>query len=223
MTMGVRQRVVIVGARADGQAKVVLEILEAMRNREVVGFLDDDPARGGSVIRGVHVLGAVSDLPRLKRELSIEGGIVAIADNRRRRELGQALRSHGLELITAIHPTAHVDSDVTLGEGDVICPGVILVTGTRVGDSVNLHTGCTIDHDSVLADGVNVAPGVHTGGRVRLETDAFVGIGASLLPDVTVGAGAVVGAGCVVLHDVPAGEVVVGVPGRVIRGEEGTK
>jgi acetyltransferase-like isoleucine patch superfamily enzyme len=47
---------------------------------------------------------------------------------------------------------------------------------------------------------------------VVISSGAYIGLGAILLPGVTVGANAVVGAGAVVTHDVPAGETWVGVP-----------
>ncbi len=53
--------------------------------------------------------------------------------------------------------------------------------------------------------------------KVTIEDDADVGVGALILPGVTVGQGAQVGAGAVVTRDVPAYSVVAGVPARVIR------
>ncbi len=211
------KRVIIIGARADGQGKVVLEILQAMRDFKVVGFIDDDPSKRGLVIRGLPVIGAVAELDKLKCKYDLQGGLVAIADNPARRYLGERIRDANLELVNAIHPTAHLDSDVSLGKGNVICQGVIIITGTGIGNSVNIHTGTTIDHDNVLEDGVNIGPGVHTGGRVRICRDAFVGTGCAMIPDVIIGEGAVIGAGAVVINDIPARVTAVGIPARTIR------
>lgn len=52
---------------------------------------------------------------------------------------------------------------------------------------------------------------------VVIEDDADIGVGAVLLPGVTVGRGAIVGAGAVVTADVPPYAVVAGVPARVLR------
>ena len=52
---------------------------------------------------------------------------------------------------------------------------------------------------------------------VVIEDDADMGIGAIVLPGVTVGRGAVVGAGAVVTRDVPAYAVVAGSPARILR------
>lgn len=209
-------RVVILGARADGHAKVVLEILQATGQFEVVGFLDDDPAKAGQEIRGVPVLGPIDRLASIKKTLGVSGAIAAIGDNPGRRALATKIREAGLDLINAVHPTVHLDSDVRLGQGCVLCQGVIVVTGTQIGDCVNIHTGATVDHDNVLEDGANLGPGVHTAGRCRIEQDAFVGTGAALIPDSLVGRGAIVGAGAVVIRPVPPGDKVAGVPAKSI-------
>ncbi|RMG75113.1 MAG: acetyltransferase [Bacteroidetes bacterium] len=210
-------KLVIVGARPDGQAKVVLEIVQAEGKHEVVGFIDDDPAKAGLRIRDIPVLGGVADLPRLIDVHALGGGIVALGDCPARRRLGQALKGLGLALVTTIHPRAHLDSDVVLGEGVVISPGACITTGSRIGDSVNILTGATVDHDNVIEAGVVLSPGVHTSGRVQIGQDAFVGTGAIFLPDARVGAGSWIGAGAVVKGLVPAREVWAGVPARRLR------
>ena len=209
--------IVIVGARPDGQAKVVLEIVQAAGIYQVAGFIDDDPAKAGLRIRGLPVLGGMADLPQLRETYALAGGIVALGDCAVRRRLGQALKGMGLLLVNALHPTAHLDSDVRLGEGVVISPGACVVTGSRIGDSVNILTGATIDHDNVIGAGVVISPGVHTSGRVQIGQDVFVGTGAIFLPDAQVGEGAIIGAGAVVRGAVPAGEVWAGVPARRLR------
>ncbi|MBL7951219.1 MAG: acetyltransferase [Flavobacteriales bacterium] len=213
----------IIGARADGHAKVVLEVLRAVGEHEVVGFIDDDPAKKSLSINGVPVVGAMKDIPELLRSHGIEAGIVAIGDNAKRRALGTELKRLGVDLINAIHPTVVRDPDVSIGEGCYIGQGVILVTGTVIGDSVNIHTGATIDHDNVIEDGANLGPGVHTAGRVRIEQDAFLGTGTLVIPDASVGRGAVCGAGTVVLDRVEPFTKVVGAPPRVIEQLNETK
>ncbi len=206
----------IVGARADGHAKVVLEVLCAGGNHEVVGFIDDDPGKQGHKIKDKSVLGTMSDVPRLMNMHAISAGIVAIGDNHRRRELSTRLKGFGLQLINAMHPTAHCDGDVMLGEGCYIGQGVIIIAGTRIGNCVNIHTGATIDHDNVIGDGANLGPGVHTAGRVNIGMDAFLGTGTVVVPDARVGQGAVCGAGTVVIKHVDPYTKVVGNPARVI-------
>jgi len=209
-------KVVILGARVDGQAKVVLEIIQAEGRYEVVGFVDDNLFGSEITIRNIPIIGSTSELKSLKKKYDLYGAIVGIGNNAQRRNLGNKIAEAGLQLINAIHPTVHIDSDVIIGQGNCFCQGVIIVTGTKIGNCVNIHTGATVDHDNIIEDGANLGPGVHTTGRVKICEDAFLGAGTLVIPDGYVGKGAITGAGTVVIHPVVAHTKVVGVPAKVI-------
>jgi acetyltransferase-like isoleucine patch superfamily enzyme len=91
--------------------------------------------------------------------------------------------------------------------------------GIHVGDRVMVasHVAIsTVTHDHqarVMWNTVVTKP-------IRIEDDVWIGAHAVILPGVTIGRGAVVGAGSVVTHDVPPFAVVTGVPARVQRYRE---
>ena len=209
-------KAIIVGARADGHAKVILEVLLAEGKVEVAGFVDDDVSKKNMSIRGYPILGTMSELPGLIKLHGIDCGIVALGNNALRRDLSKHLELAGLELINAIHPTVHLDSDVKIGKGNYLGQGVIIVTGTTIGNCINIHTGTTIDHDNLIEDGANLGPGVHTAGRVKIGKDAFLGTGTNVIPDVVIGEGVITGAGTVIIKSVEPYIKVVGVPAKEV-------
>lgn len=76
-------------------------------------------------------------------------------------------------------------------------------------DNVSISSGCIITcHDSSTFDG--------TVGNVTIKRGAYLGIGAIILPGITIGENSVVGAGAVVTKDVPPNTIVVGIPARAI-------
>jgi len=86
-------------------------------------------------------------------------------------------------------------------------------TGIVVGDNVNVSFQCciiTLQHDAKSTD-FHCVPGA-----VRIEDHAWIGARALILPGVTIGEGAVVGAGSVVTRDVPPYVIVAGAPARKI-------
>jgi sugar O-acyltransferase (sialic acid O-acetyltransferase NeuD family) len=156
------------------------------------------------------VLGGLESL----RTLPHDAIFVAIGNNRRRRELCEALSDAGERLISAIHPSAQVGSEVAIEAGVMIAAGAIVNTGTRIEKGAIINTAATVDHHSFVGVCAHLAPGVHMGGHVRVGAESLIGIGAIVLPYVHVGAGAVVGGGACVTKTVPANTTVVGVPAR---------
>lgn len=92
------------------------------------------------------------------------------------------------------------------------------ITGSiRVGDDALIASGCKfIDHDHGIAMGepMNTQPGVTA--PIVLENDVWLGVNAVVLKGVTIGTGAIVGAGAVVTKSVPPGEIWGGIPARKI-------
>ena len=121
---------------------------------------------------------------------------------------------------------------VHLGENCILGRGSLIENDTTVGHGTRIQAGAYITAYSTLEEDVFIAPCVVTTndnfmGRTErrhslikgptIRRGARVGGGATLLPGIEVGEEAFVGAGAVVLADVPPGKVVVGVPARVIR------
>lgn len=117
-----------------------------------------------------------------------------------------------------------------VGDDVAIWAASVVDYGCRIGNQVKIHVGCYVAQNTVLEDGVFLAPGVMLANDMypgrspdpelvgpRIREGAQIGINATLRPAVEVGAGAIVGAGSVVVDDVAPGVVVVGNPARELK------
>jgi len=114
---------------------------------------------------------------------------------------------------TAVHATATVATDAEFGAGTTV--GALTVVGPQVTTGRHVHIGaqCFLTRARV-GDYATIAPGVMLGGDVTIGRLTTVGIGARVRNLVTIGDGCVIGAGAVVVDDVPDGVTVAGVPAR---------
>lgn len=106
-----------------------------------------------------------------------------------------------------------IENDVVIGNNVTVKSGVQLWDGTRIEDDVFIGPNATFTND--LMPRSKQYPESFLG--ITLKQGASIGANATLLPGITVGERAMVGAGAVVTEDVPAYAVVVGNPAKVIR------
>lgn len=211
-------KLVLVGARLDGQAGIVLDtIADGDLPYQVVAFLDETVEKWGTRVEGIPVYGEPSNHLDRVLELGVEGGMVSIGDGPARDRLAEPLVAAGLELSSIVHRRAFVAPSARVGAGVFIGAMSTLNTGCRVEELVLIQGGAYLSHDVRVGRAATLAPGVVLGGRSEVGPRAFLGLGAVVLPGMSVGEGAVVGAGAVVREDVEPGVTVVGVPARVLR------
>lgn len=210
------KNVVIVGS--SGHAKVVADILEKQGTYRLVGFLDDRRSVGETTLR-YPILGSTNEITHIASECDLWGCLVGIGDNAVRAQVVRRLLEAWPEcqFATAIHPSASIATDVVIEEGSVVMAGVAVNISSRVGPHCILNTLSSLDHDSIMEEFSSLAPRAATGGNCRIGSHTAVSIGAVLKHGISIGSDTVIGAGSVVLSDMPAGSICYGVPAKQIR------
>lgn len=204
-------RWLIVGA--GGHARVVADAVTAARSdATIIGHLDDDAAKHGTLILGRPVLGPISSIDQWEHDAVA----LAIGDNRIRASLYDRL-APGHRLPPVVHPRATIAASATIGNGAVLFAGAVVNPAAVVREDAIVNTGATIDHDCVLEPHAHAGPGSHVNGGCTLGRGAFLTTGVIVGHHVRVGEWTVVGAGSVVLDELPDGVLAYGAPARVMR------
>ncbi len=139
-------KLLIVGARADGQAHVALEVIEHSDEHQAIAFADETPQLWGKQVLGRPVLGDPAEVAEQVQELGITGAFVAVGVPKARARLANICQSMGLSLPTIIHPSAYLSPEAQIGEGAFLGAGVQVLPGASVGDLCRVNAGAIVSH-----------------------------------------------------------------------------
>lgn len=207
--MTLNKKLLIIGA--SGHGKVVADIAIKMNKWGNISFLDDD--NSVKTCMGFEVIGKTADAIRYKEEADF---FIAIGNNAMREKVQEKLMNSRLSMVTLIHPSAVIGTDVELGIGSIIMAGVVINSSTRIGKGCIINTSCCIDHDNAIGEYVHISPGANLAGTVKVGKSSWIGVGSVVSNNVNICDETTIGAGAVVLDDIYSGGVYVGIPARKI-------
>lgn len=196
---------ILYGAR--GQAKVIYDLI--LSNNQLLEYLvDDHPPTDFP-----HHLDIFKPTKALLQNKDV---IIAIGDNQVREAIYHQIKDWcRFEIMQ--HYSAYVSRFTEVGEGTVIMPNVCINAEVIIGRHCIINTASVIEHESIIGDFVHISPNAALAGNILVKKGAQIGLGANVIQGVTIGENAIIGAGTVVLTDVPDNAVVVGNPGRIVR------
>ncbi len=206
--------VYIIGAGGEGQvfAEVIISVGLGLK-----GFFDDNDELLNRQVFGVPVLGKIKDVVKYKGLF-----IISIGNNRVRKRIVDEINVPKGHYLTVFHPYSYRGIGTKFDCGSICTINSSVGTYVEVGSHVIVSMGSCVSHHNLLEDYVFFGPNACSGGGVHIKEGAFIGMGASILPNITIGKWAIVGAGSVVIKDVPDYVTVVGNPAKIIKIKGGS-
>lgn len=210
------KKIVIIGA--GGFAREVAWLLEEInivkKDWVLLGFIDEDPKNHGKILNGYPVLGNFDCIRTSYNQLF---SICAVGSPNAKYRLVEKAEMVGLKFVNIIHPGVRLSKFTEIGVGNIICAGSIISTNVTIGNHVSINPSSTVGHDSVIGDYSTILWSVNISGNCKVETGCDIGTNASIIQGIKIGSWSVIGAGAVVVRDIPSNCTAVGIPAKPIK------
>ncbi|MCW1929100.1 acetyltransferase [Bhargavaea beijingensis] len=214
------KKIVIYGS--GGFAKEVAQLIEDINENkpiwEVLGYIDDNIEMHGKIVNELPILGGREWFEE-KSYISIALGIgspkakKSIVEN-------LSLLSNSFAFPNIIHPTVKISKFNKMGIGNVICEGNVITTNISIKDFVTVNINSTIGHDTSIGSYSTILPNSSISGNVVFEEGVDFGTNATIIQGLTIGSNSIIGAGAVVVKDIPKNCTAVGMPAKPIKFHE---
>ena len=208
---------IIIGA--SGFGREVAWLVERINSKEptwnLLGFIDDNDDIQGQKINGYAVLGKSEDVSKYTGAYFV----CAIGASKTREKVINQVKgiNPDIKFGTVIDPSVEMSNLVTVGEGTIICAHTIITVNVEIGSHVIINLDCTVGHDAVIQDFVTLYPSVNVSGITNIGYCSELGTGMQIIQGKTVGNYSIVGAGAVVVKDIPDKCTAVGSPAKPIK------
>ena len=203
-----KEQIVLIGA--GGYCSGIIDSIETSNQYDIYGITD--PVVTGTFC-GYPILGNDSVLKDVFdsgiRKAHITVG--SVASPSLRKKLIKMAEEIGFELVTIIDKTAVLASRIKLGKMAFIAKRAIINSLATIGDYCIINTAAVIEHGCKIDNWVHIAPGAVLAADISVGHSSHIGLNASIKQGVTIGSNVIVGAGSVVIRDVPNNKIVYGV------------
>lgn len=193
----------------------IIELCED-ENIDIIGIIDNNIH--SKSFMGYMVLGGDDDAYSLYNQYKDTPILVTPDNPLLKKKLVLFYESIGYKITNLISSKALISRYALIGDrGVIIYPNVRVSTNANINNYVRLHYNSSIGHDTVIDSFSNVAPCSVVLGRVTIGRNVYIGANSTILPGVKINDNAVVGAGTVVIGDIPKSEVWAGNPAKKIK------
>ncbi|MFA6831663.1 MAG: NeuD/PglB/VioB family sugar acetyltransferase, partial [Bacteroidaceae bacterium] len=175
----------------------------------VIGYIDDTPEYQHTIKRGLPILGPISEMKTLKEKYNVNAVYCSISNNVARLSFLREARKFGLKTPHFIHPTAIISPDAEINGTLYLMPGSIIQPYAQIGDGCLLLMNVVVAHHTSIEEGCFISSSSSIGAKMKIEKYVWIGIGATVMTGVhTLGENCLIGAGAVVISDIPQNAVV---------------
>lgn len=208
------KELIIVGAGGFGRELLQWsKEINAIEQKWIIkGFIDDNESALDSYDCDYGIIGTIKDWqPSENEEFVIALGFPAV-----KKKVIESLVSRGANIVSLIHPDAHIGSFCKIGKGCIIYPETRITVNVSIGDYVTILSQNFIGHDASIGSYTTLFGGCAVNGHVSIGECTLLNNHTSTVPGIKIGSDVNIGAGSFVVSNVKDGRHMFGNPARKI-------
>lgn len=194
-----------------GHAKSIYDIVK----KKKIYFFDKTKKKFKVGDKTFKVIGNHDSMKIYKKRISKV--IIAIGDNKIRKNYYKFLKINKFKFQTLIHSESYCSFGSKIGEGSVVMKGSFINTDSQIGINCIINSHASIDHDCLIKDHTHICPGVTIAGNVEIGKNCWIGLGAKIIENCVIGDNVFVAAGTLVTKHIKSNSFVKGVPAKYER------
>ena len=201
-----------------GICKIVIDIIRTYMNDVDICIFDDSPKKNNTSFNGIVTNNSISNFINNASNKDLYFNCIGnINAMKMRIKYSLELQRKGLLSSSIIHPNSYISKTANIENGNLVCPNVVINTNAKIGKENIIFSNTVIEHDSIIGNLCYLSPSVTICGKVFIDDYVYIGPNATLTAGVKIGQNSIIGAGSVVLHDIPPNTVYVGNPAKFLK------
>ena len=193
-----------------GNAVDAIDTIE--NSYDIIGFIDDNPARQKLSFEGIPVY------TRMVLEKYKDAKVITLIGSetsfRKREKIISGFQIPDSRFATIIHPTAVISRLAKVGHDVIVFAGVVVTANAVIGNHTFVLPNSVIHHDVSIADYTMVGANVTIAGHVKVGKSCYLGSASSIKNGINIGDYSMVGMAANVVCSIPPSSTVVGNPAK---------
>jgi len=214
------KNIILLGASVSGMNiyDIIQDINKVEKIWNVIAYLDENKE-----IKKQFDIPVYTSFDEIEQKLNIIPKktyvISGIGSPKNRCRLMESAKSKGYLYAQIVHPTANISNSVKLGTGIIICQFCSIQSFVEIGDLSYLHAGDLIGPKVKIGYGVTINGHVAVSANTIISNKTYIGVGTKIIQNMNVGKESIIGAGTIIITDVPDNCLFVGIPGVVKKSD----
>jgi sugar O-acyltransferase (sialic acid O-acetyltransferase NeuD family) len=211
------KNIIIIGADVSGMNihTIIEDINKKKAQWKIIAYLDEFKKKKEKLFN-IPIFSSLKEIissKKIKPEKTFV--ISAIGSPKNRCRLMEKAREKGFKIATIIHPTANISKEAMIEDGCIICQFSSVHPFAKIAPFSYIHSNTVIGPKVIVKKGVTINALCAISANITIGEKSYIGVGTKIIQGTKIGKQVTLGAGSIVIKDLPDNVLAVGIPAKI--------